>query len=66
VRRAGDVYGPSVNEASRLTGAAEAGQFLISAAVAACLDERFELRELEPVSLRGVGEVTPVEMVSAV
>jgi hypothetical protein len=38
---------------------------LISAAVAACLDEGFELRELEPMSLKGVGEATPVEMVSA-
>lgn len=63
VPRAGDVYGPSVNEASRLADAAQEGQFLVSPPVAERLGEGFELRELEPMSLKGVGEVVPVELV---
>ena len=63
VLRAGDVYGPSVNEASRLTSASKGGQFLVSPAVAECLGDGFELRELEPLSLKGIGEVVPLEIV---
>lgn len=62
VARAGDVYGPPVNEASRLTGASAGGQFLVSPAVAASLTDAFETRELEPLDLKGVGTTTPIEV----
>jgi adenylate cyclase len=62
VARAGDVYGPAVNHASRLTGASNGGQLLVSAEVAAEIGEGFELRELDPVELKGVGEVKPTEV----
>jgi adenylate cyclase len=65
VSRAGDVYGPAVNAASRLTSAAEPDQFLIDPAAAAHLTGKFELRERPPIKLKGVGEMSPVEVVSA-
>ena len=61
--RAGDVYGPAVNHASRLTGASDEGQLLISPEVAEALDGDYDLRELDPIELKGVGEVKPVEVV---
>lgn len=62
VPRAGDVYGPAVNRAARLAGASDANQFLVSPEIAEGLNGRFELRELEPVELKGVGEVRPFEI----
>jgi adenylate cyclase len=62
VARAGDVYGPAVNRASRLVDAAGEGQLLAAPEIAQELGEGFELHELEPVELKGVGEVRPVEV----
>lgn len=59
VVRAGDVYGPAVNLASRLSDAAEPGQILLPADARSDLPDRFEARDLEPRVLKGVGEVRP-------
>jgi adenylate cyclase len=64
VPRAGDVYGPAVNQASRLTSASKDGQFLIAPEAAESLDGTFEVRELDPIELKGLGRVKPVEVLS--
>ncbi len=53
--RYGDVYGPVVNIASRLTGLARPGTVLIDQQLAEALaeDERWSIRRLRPVSVRG-------------
>jgi adenylate cyclase len=57
----GDLYGPTVNLASRLVNFARPGTVLISDELGARLadDPRFELRHLRPVRLQGVGRVRP-------
>jgi adenylate cyclase len=57
----GDLYGPTVNLASRLVNFARPGTVLISDALGARLadDPRFELRHLRPVHLQGMGRVRP-------
>lgn len=53
--RFGDVYGPVVNIASRLTGIARVGTVLIDQELAAELaeDARYDLRRIRPISVRG-------------
>jgi class 3 adenylate cyclase len=51
--RGGDYYGPAVNRAARVAGAAHAGQILVSAATAELLD-RWALRDLGEYRLRGL------------
>jgi len=57
----GDLYGPTVNLASRLVNFARPGTVLVSDEFGARLadDPRFELRHLRPVRLQGVGRVRP-------
>ena len=59
--RFGDIYGPTVNLASRLTALAEPGTVLIDALTAATLagNERYITRELEARTVRGFGEIRP-------
>jgi adenylate cyclase len=53
--RFGDVYGPVVNIASRLTGIARVGTILIDQELAAELgeDADYDLRRIRPISVRG-------------
>lgn len=57
--RLGDIYGPTVNRAARLTNAAKAGQILIDETTADLLrhDRRSTLRAHKRVDLAGIGEV---------
>ncbi len=57
----GDLYGPTVNLASRLVNFARPGTVLMADELGARLadDPRFELRHLRPVHLQGMGRVRP-------
>ena len=59
--RMGDIYGPTVNLAARLTSLADPGTVLVDAMTAAALsrDERFVLVPQPPRIVRGFGEVRP-------
>ncbi len=60
--RLGDIYGPTVNLAARLTALAEPGTVLIDSTTAAALnsDERFVLIPQEVQEVRGFGAIHPV------
>jgi adenylate cyclase len=61
VMRMGDVFGPPVNLAARLTGVARRNRAIIDHETAARLPAaRFETRPLPPRPLRGFGVVEPV------
>jgi adenylate cyclase len=57
----GDLYGPTVNLASRLVNFARPGTVLVSDELGTRVrdDPRFELRHLRPVRLQGIGRVRP-------
>jgi adenylate cyclase len=57
----GDLYGPTVNLASRLVNLARPGTVLVDDAVGRRVedDPRFDVKRLRPVPLRGVGRVRP-------
>ncbi|HEY8516177.1 MAG TPA: adenylate cyclase regulatory domain-containing protein [Candidatus Binatia bacterium] len=57
----GDLYGPTVNLASRLANIARPNTVLAGEALGESLrdDPRFELRHLRPVQLQGIGRVRP-------
>jgi adenylate cyclase len=57
----GDLFGPTVNLASRLVNLARPGSVLLSDDLGEGLqdDPRFELRHLRPVGLHGIGRVRP-------
>jgi len=61
VMRLGDVFGPPVNLAARLTAVARRNRIIIDAATAALLPgEEFETRSLPARPVRGFGIVEPV------
>lgn len=60
-QRLGDVFGPAVNRAARLTGVARRNRVIIDEATAALLPgDRFETRRLPARPMRGFGLVEPV------
>ena len=61
VMRMGDVFGPPVNMAARLTGVARRNRVITDRTTAERLPEdRFEWRTLPPRPLRGFGIIEPV------
>lgn len=62
--RLGDIYGPTVNLAARLTAIAAPGQVLVDDVTANALsgDERFVLEPQQPEMVRGFGEIHPVAL----
>src|SRR6476661_7750149 len=62
--RLGDVFGTTVNRASRLTSVAPGGGVLVDDALASALASvsGFETTALRRRTLRGIGEVTPSEL----
>ena len=62
--RLGDIYGPTVNLAARLTALAEPGTVLVDEMTAAALgdDERFVLVPQKAENVRGFGEILPVRL----
>jgi adenylate cyclase len=58
--RLGDVFGPPVNLAARLTSVARSNRVLVDERTAALLGDRFETRVMPPRPLRGFGNVSPV------
>lgn len=61
VQRMGDVYGPAVNLAARLTSVARRNRVIIDSETASLLSpEDFETRLLPARPLRGFGEVEPL------
>jgi adenylate cyclase len=60
-QRLGDVFGPAVNRAARLTGVARRNRVIIDEATAELLPaDRFETRRLPARPMRGFGLVEPV------
>lgn len=64
IRQLGDVFGTTVNLASRLTALAEPDTVLIAPALAEALAENpeFRLTAGEPADVRGIGLLTPVRL----
>ncbi|MDR3107506.1 MAG: adenylate/guanylate cyclase domain-containing protein [Bifidobacteriaceae bacterium] len=65
--RFGDVFGPTVNLASRLTGLAAPGEVLVDAATADTLADQpgLALEAQGPTAVPGVGQVQPSRLVRA-
>ena len=62
--RLGDIYGPTVNLAARLTALADPGTVLVDSMTAGALerDERFVLLPRPAEDVRGFGEIHPVQL----
>lgn len=60
VSRLGDVYGPPVNLAARLSHVARSNRVLVDDRTAAAITEEFDTRALPPRPLRGFGNVSPI------
>jgi adenylate cyclase len=61
VQRLGDVFGPPVNMAARLTAVARRNRIIVDSALAELLpDDQFEARRLPARPVRGFGIVEPV------
>lgn len=67
VMQDGDYFGRAVNLASRISGAAAAGQTLVSGAVVELADDpRLSFREVEPLELKGFAERVAVFEATAI
>lgn len=60
INRLGDVFGPPVNLAARLTSVARTNRVIVDQTTAAVLGDEFETRTLPARPLRGFGNVEPV------
>ncbi len=61
VLRLGDVFGPAVNLAARMTSVARRNRVICDAETAVALPaEEFEIRHLPPRPVRGFGDVAPI------
>lgn len=60
ISRMGDVFGPAVNLAARLSNVARSNRLLIDEATAATLGDEFETRTLPERTLRGFGTISPI------
>ncbi|EFQ83771.1 adenylate/guanylate cyclase catalytic domain protein [Aeromicrobium marinum DSM 15272] len=60
ISRLGDVFGPPVNLAARLSHVARSNRVLVDDDTAATLGQEFEQRALPPRPLRGFGNVSPI------
>ncbi len=60
ISRLGDVFGPPVNLAARLSHVARSNRVLVDADTASFLDDEFDLRTLPPRPLRGFGNLSPI------
>lgn len=60
VSRLGDVYGPPVNLAARLSHVARSNRVLVDDATAAAIGDEFDTRALPPRPLRGFGNISPI------
>ncbi len=60
ISRLGDVYGPPVNLAARLSHVARSNRVLVDDATAEALGDEFDTRALPPRPLRGFGNVSPI------
>ena len=58
--RLGDVFGPPVNLAARLSQVARANRVLVDQATADALGDRFETRALPPRLIKGFGNLSPI------
>ncbi|WP_313409788.1 adenylate/guanylate cyclase domain-containing protein [Aeromicrobium sp.] len=58
--RLGDVFGPPVNLAARLSQVARANRVLVDQATADALDGHFEMRALPPRPIKGFGHLSPI------
>nr|WP_272905405.1 adenylate/guanylate cyclase domain-containing protein [Sediminivirga luteola] len=62
--RLGDIFGSTVNLAARLTAIAEPGTVIVDPDTKAILDrgDAWVLVPQDPVTLQGIGEITPYEL----
>lgn len=60
VSRLGDVFGPPVNLAARLSHVARANRLLVDDATAAAIGAEYDTRILPPRPIRGFGNVSPI------
>lgn len=58
--RLGDVFGPPVNLAARLSQVARANRVLVDDATAEALAGEFEMRALPPRAVKGFGHLSPI------
>lgn len=58
--RLGDVFGPPVNLAARLSQVARANRVLVDQATADALGDSFETRALPPRPIKGFGHLSPI------
>ncbi|MBC9226264.1 adenylate/guanylate cyclase domain-containing protein [Aeromicrobium sp. 636] len=60
ISRLGDVFGPPVNLAARLSQVARANRLLVDQATADALGDTFEKRVLPPRHIKGFGHLSPI------
>lgn len=60
ISRLGDVYGPPVNLAARLSHVARSNRVLVDDATAEAVGDDFDKRALPPRPLRGFGNISPI------